>query len=152
MSCYKSTVASACFNDETGEYVPEVRSAITQHEIIEFYTNIELPESIEEAYDLIYHSGIIDVVMKHIDKRQIGEINSSINKKVKHIAQSNISSISAKTEDLLSAVDNLQEQFQKLFSEVNSDDMKNMMTSLAKNGLNEKNLVQAYLDTKKSGE
>ena len=142
MAMMVSNVVESCFSDE-GEYYPQVLEYAFRCEIIDRYTNITLPQNINEKYLLTY-SGIIDVIKEKVDNVQLRDIYNAINDKIGYIKQSNVEAISKQIGEIYSIIDGLQDQFGELYQGVDGKDLMKILQSLSENGISEEKLVEAY--------
>ena len=143
-------VASACFAESDGQYLPEVKDFIKNVELISKYTNIVLPSAVEESYELICKSGIIDVITKEIDQRQLEDIEAAISEKVTFLSQSKVNYLSKTVNDVVSNVGNLVQQFETVFGGITADDFKKIMSSVSNTKLDERKMMHAYFEEKRA--
>ena len=71
-----------CFAKSDNRYLPEVRDLFFRCSLVEFYTNIVLPESVEEKNQIVYGTDIIDLILQNIDRGQFRAIMDGIEKRV----------------------------------------------------------------------
>lgn len=139
---------NACFDSDTAVYAPEMKDTAIGSSIVAFYTNIDLPESVEKQYELIYHSEILDSIKPYIDQNQLNSIICAVDKKVEYLVRVNTEMVNRQIRDLQSAAENIQNQLSDMFNDINIDDVKNVIGSLSEKGLDEEKLVKAYLESK----
>lgn len=138
-------VSKSCFDSKTNAYLPEVKVFAIKCFILEMYANFSLPANVEYRYDLIYNTDAVDEVVKHINTRQLDEIIDAINDKVDNISRMNIETVNKQINDVYSAFDTLQKQFEQIFSSVNPDDVSAFIQAVSSDKLDEEKLVQAYV-------
>lgn len=149
---FVNNVIQMCFEDETGEYLPEVKDFAIKSCILDMYTNIELEQNVQKRYELIYCSDIIQFIVEHLPNPQLSEITHAIDVKLAHLAQANIESINKQMNDLYNAFDSFEKQIGTAFSAISEEDMNTLLSALTDKGLDEEKLVQAYLSQgKKDG-
>lgn len=120
-------VTKSCFNEDTNAYRPEARDFATKIYVLEKYANFTLPKNIESKYDLIYQSDVVYRVISCINPIQYGEILAAIDKKVDNLAQANVEAINKQMNELYNSFNNLQESISTMFSDVSTEDLKNVM-------------------------
>jgi len=149
---FVNNVIQMCFEDETGEYLPEVKDFAIKSCILDMYTNIALEQNVQKRYELIYCSDIIQFIVEHLQNPQLSEITHAIDVKLAHLAQANIESINKQMNDLYNAFDSFEKQIGTAFSAISEEDMTTLLSALTDKGLDEEKLVQAYLSQgKKEG-
>lgn len=145
-------VATSCFKQETGAYMPEVKDFAIKCCIMQLYANFRLPSNVETRYDLVYRTDAVDVIVQYINKVQLEEIVDAINDKIDNIAQANIEMVNIQMNELYTSFNNLQEQMNSIFSGIKEDDMAKLLGAMSEGKLDEEKLVQAYMQSKKDGE
>lgn len=149
---FTNNVTKSCFDTNDATFMPEFKDFAIKTCILEKYTNFTLPTNIEHQYELLYCTDVIDTVLQHVNYQQFNEIISSIEDKVAHIAQSNIEAIHAQMTELYSAFENLQKNFENLFSGMNPDDFKGLLKSFSNEQITEEGIIKAYMQQTKTGE
>ena len=139
-----SEVVNACFSEDSLTYVPTAKDVAIRIMVIRKYTNISLPESYEDMYDLLYRSDIVSAVAEEINRSQFMTILQSIDENIDYIKSTNVSA----NKQLDSAGDKLEELINTvsgLFEGVSSGDVKSLVSSIATGGINENKLVEAVI-------
>ena len=77
-SCFVNTVMAACFDDEHGIAVPEAMDFAIRANTVLRYTNLELPEDLEEQYTILYGTDIYDTIRQNIQTAQLDAIIKTI--------------------------------------------------------------------------
>lgn len=145
-------VVASCFDDERG-YIPEIWDFAFYNNILDYYTNITLPQDIGKKYELIYGSNIIEFVKEHISEQQWSDIECSITSKVSYIRNANIKAIEKDVTRLLDAFEKLQRLAGDMFEGVNADDVRNLTHALSESGqLDEEKIVKALMDNQNKTE
>ena len=67
---------------EDGTFVPEISDFAVKSGMVEYYSNLTLPENLEKQYELIYKTGVSDMIYEHINQRQLDEIVNAANRKI----------------------------------------------------------------------
>lgn len=142
------SVVSSCIIGENGDYAPEIKSYAVRSLVIALYTNIRLPSNEDKIYDVLYGNGLWELVMANIDKNQFDDIMKAIDSKIEYLSYSNAAAITQQAEDLYSTIEELSQKIATLFDGVESDDVKNIVSSFANGGIDEEKLIKAYLGNK----
>lgn len=82
-------VVSSCFHT-TGGYMPELQEFVVKSNILTRYANFNLPDNLEHRYSLLYNTDAVDVVIRHINQKQLDDILESISEKISYLCESNI--------------------------------------------------------------
>jgi len=149
---FADAVTKSCFMEETNAYVPEVKVFAIKCCILELYAGFTLPANVMRRYELIYNTDAVDVVLQHIDTRQLDEIIDAISEKVGNKANENASALKKQMYDVYSVLNSLSGQVSKIFSDISPDDVSNLIGAISDNGIDEDKIVQAYIRNAKSGE
>lgn len=147
MLSFVDGVVNSCFLEESGEYMPEIKHFAIQHGIIEYYTNIELPEDTQEKYDFLMRSDIIKIISEMIDKEQFMDMMESIDCKIDHISRANISILEKQMVDLQHMVTNMIEKFTGALDGIDMDVLNAINSSYMNGDIHPEKIYQAYKDT-----
>lgn len=128
-----STVVNACFIGD-GEFRPELKDFVLRWQIIEGYTNIQLPQEPYEQYRFVYESGVFGLVMNAINKEQVNAIVRSIDEKIGYIVESNISELENKLNELFNSTKNLIGMIETSMSSVDGETMAKMASVFSGDG------------------
>lgn len=135
---FVSSVVDVCYQEEGDAvvYKPEVQTYAVQHTMVSLYTNINLSESDDEedeefsAYDFVTQSGIIDLILEHIDYGQYDSIIKAIASKIKYINEANSAAIMSEIGTFNSTFNELMPQIQELFNSENSEKIETALSAL----------------------
>lgn len=137
--------ANACFTED-GEYVPEIMDVALRLYVINAYTNLELPEDNPEWQNqLMYGTDLWDKVTAVISDDQLDMMMLSINRRIKARLDTNKAAFEHGVRQVLDGMAQLADQMNGLFDGVSNDDLKNMITAIGENGIDEGKLVQAVV-------
>lgn len=148
MMAFMNYVIKLCFDEETGEYMPEIRDFAIASAAVSFYTNISLPDDTAERYELLYRSGIASEVYKHVCEKQIVAICSSIGAKLDHLASANAFALQKEFERTAEGFTDVLEQISKVFEGHDLDSISNILSSASQMGFDEEKLVNAIINQK----
>lgn len=149
---FVNSVVKSCFGED-GSYMPEVRDFATRNCIIKYYTNISLPSNVEQRYDLLFHSTILDEIIPNIDYSQFDKMMRAIKEKTAHLAQANIEAVTKQMNELCASFENMQKQFSDTFSGVDKDALTGVINALGDGVIDEEKIVQAVINAEsKNGE
>lgn len=145
MSEIVQRVAAACFGQEDGSYMPEVMNTALRLCVFEAYTNIELPDDMDEQNFLIFGSGLWDYVTALIDADQLGTIELAINRRVKARLDTNRAEFEHAVNTVVESIAALSEQMSGLMDGVTPEDIRTMISAIGENGIDEAKIVQAVV-------
>lgn len=144
-------VVNSCFQGETHGYTPEVKDFALLNNIVEYYSNVRLPENIEKKYELLYQTDLIPVILGAINDRQFNEMLMAISTKIKYLADSNTERIVRKFESLGDLLTEITEKFSDVCSGVTKEDMQNIASAVSNGTVDEEKIVQLVM-AQRSGE
>lgn len=143
-------VVSGCFAEADGDYMPEVRDFFFRCSLVEFYTNVSLPENVEEKNAIVYGTDIVDLVMQNIDKGQLRAIMDSIEKKVNYLVNTNIKKLEDEVSGVVEKVVPMFGQLQEIISDVNGDELSRFIHVVSAMSADDKmRIVQAIDEASK---
>ena len=114
-------VVSSCFHT-TGGYMPELQEFVVKSNILTRYANFNLPDNLEHRYSLLYNTDAVDVVIRHINQKQLDDILESISEKISYLCESNIAAIERQMNEVVSAFTELQKKTEAMFANITPDD------------------------------
>ena len=135
-------VVSSCFHT-TGGYMPELQEFVVKSNILTRYANFNLPDNLEHRYSLLYNTDAVDVVIRHINQKQLDDILESISEKISYLCESNIAAIERQMNEVVSAFTELQKKT------ITPDDISKLTSAMADGQFSEERLVKAYTNQMK---
>lgn len=143
MMSFVEGVVSGCFAKSDNRYLPEVRDLFFRCSIVEFYTNIVLPEDVEGKNQIVYGTDIIDLILQNIDMGQFRAIMDGIEKKVSYLVNTDIKRIEDDAELIIKQISELGDALNETFGEVDSKEMTEFVKAVTKMNFDEKALIEA---------
>lgn len=151
MMRFVSYVVQGCFVTENSIYTPEVKDFYIGSNIIEAYTNIELPDDAAYRYEFITKNHkLIEMIINAIDKYQFNAILSSIDEKIDYVNSYQASELSKEINQLYSVINSIGDQFANLFDGVKDNEIKDFMNAITNMKLDENELAKAIIANNKS--
>ena len=144
---FVDSVVKICFPANDAKYMPEVKDLAIRRSIVEMYTGIEFPVGVEEVYDFVYGTGIVQSILEEVDAQQFQNILDSIDEKLDYVTQTNIEGMTSKVNELYSSLKSLADQFTEALPEFDKEALSNLM-QWALNGPDEKKIVNAIFEAK----
>lgn len=139
-------VSDICFNKDTGEYMPENLDYAVRLCVIDSYTNVDLPESTEEKYQLIYRTDIWETVMPYINREQFNSLVSAIRNAIDVRNEANRALFDRDINLVLEQINSLGEQVNGMFANITEDDMKALVNAIGNGGIDEGKIVKAVVE------
>lgn len=141
---FTDSVVSSCFMADTNEYIPEIKDFATRCSILQYYSNVQLPEDLDEKCEMIYSSDIISCVAQNIDAPQFNSMCAAIDKKIDSIVQSNIGALNQQMSEVVSGFKALEKQLSAAFDGIDNGTISKIANAVANGSFDEDKLVQAY--------
>lgn len=142
-------VVESCFHEQYG-YMPEVRDFAIKSNVLSRYANFSLPDNLEHRYQMVYFTDAVDVVCEAINTTQLQEIVDAIDDKIEFHCNTRTVEVQKRIEQAASAIEELRNNTEALFSGVSQDDMRTLMGAIAESGLDEQKIVKAYMEQKQA--
>ena len=123
-------IVSACFMDETNEYLPEVEDFAVRCAVVESYSDVRLPDSIEHKHKILYCTDLYIVILSNIDNVQFNELLSAARNKIGRIADANISALQKEVSLAAKMVSDTAEKIASLFDGIDEGDIQKVIRSI----------------------
>lgn len=145
MMGFVNGVTAGCFAKSDNSYMPEARDFFFRCHIVEYYTNIELPDNLEEKNQLVYGTNIIETVLRNVDMGQFQAIIDAIDKKVTNLVDINVKQIIDEAELVYGQINELYEKLTEVFSGIDKETMTSIAQAVIGTTFDEKKLIDAVI-------
>lgn len=142
MLAFTDFVVNICFDSDNGEYRPEVKDYAVRAAMVKLYTNVELPEDTEIAYNVVYKTGVIKTIMQYASKSQFNAIIDAIDDKIAHRVAVNEREFEVKLEELLNSAKTAIAAISETFDGIDNDTVKMIAESLSENKIDMNSLAE----------
>lgn len=144
---FVDSVVRSCFDNDTKEYRPEAKDFAIRLNVIKRYANMNIPSNVDHQYTIAVCSGVVEMIMEHINRSQFNEMMRAIDAKMNNLASANIEMLYLKLENLLNMFDGLRNNVTSVFDGITADDIKNIANAFANgNTPTEEGIVKAYIE------
>lgn len=147
MLSFTSYVSSACFDSDTREFLPEVFDFAVKCAMVEFYTNIELPEEAVDKYTFVFGTNIAGKIREVADCERLDALVDSTWIKVKHLAQANIERVRKEIDNVAQSLSDLEEKMDGAMMDFDNDAITSLANVLAGGAIDEEKLVKAIVES-----
>ena len=147
MLSFVDEVVGSCFHDELG-YMPEVKDFAIKSSILTRYANFSVSDNLEHRYQMVYGTDAVDAVCAVIDTTQLQEIVNSINDKIRFLCDSKANLIQERINAVLETMEEMSNSTKDVFGGLSQNDLAALMSAITEHGLDEKKIVEAYLEQK----
>lgn len=138
-----------CFDDDTAEYMPEMKKYGIDILTIAIYTDIDLPEGSEEKYYLVERTDLLPRIYDCIDMTQYEEITDAIEKKIEYAARSNVSAIQVQISTVTERLVDTLERMTSAFGDVTNDDVNSIVNAIKTSNITPDSIAEAYINKEK---
>lgn len=146
MMQFVTDVVSSCVDTENATYTPEIKEFAFKAAILTTYANFNLPSNVEKQYELVYRTDALEQVLEYIDANQLAEIERAIDAQIDHEVRMMESVLAIKTQEVMSRIDTMVEQFEAAFGGINSEELNGVMQRLAQmDNMTEESIAKAVL-------
>ena len=142
-------VADNCFMDD-GRYIPEVMQPLLDCGVVERYTNINLPGSLEARYDLVMRSGILDFILPKINSNQYNDIVVAVRDRIDYMCDTNVTEFRNSLTEMVTFMSMLQEKTAELFGNINPEEVHSLLDAFGDSKAVEERVVDAYIEKQKA--
>lgn len=140
-------VADNCFLED-GRYMPEVMQPLLDCGVVERYTNISLPGNLAARYELVMKSGIMDVILSHINSTQYNDIVVAIRDKLDYMCDSKTVEFNHAIEKMTMSINDIQESTKDLFANISPEDIQRIVDVYGDDRKIEEKVVGEYIRQK----
>ena len=100
MKAFVDGVVDASF-DNDGDYMPEFTDWLIRTNMIQLYTNVRMPQSIEKQYDILYQTDLYEQIAGLVDQRQYAKIMEAIERKLAYRRNSDVTAMRVQLSGLI---------------------------------------------------
>ena len=149
MIAFVDDVISICFDANTGTYYPNRKSFTIRAAVIELYTNLSMPDSLQKKYEMVYGTDLFETILINIDEEQYSDIVRAINDGLKFHTSTGAAAVMRQMNDVMEGFEKLEQNLSGIFAGVKETDIQKIVRAISDNGLDEEKLMRAYLESKK---
>lgn len=142
-------VIDACFDEETGDYLPEIKDFLIKSFVLEKYANFTMPSNANNMYDLIYCTDAFATVYGYINAEQFLEIRAAIDEKLDYKTNTSVEAMNKQISTVFNSFEDIEKNLSQLFSSVDNESLAKLVEVLGNGKVDEEKLMKAYLDEKK---
>ena len=143
---FVNTVAKSCF-DDAGEYTPEIKDYVLRYVTLRMYTNIELPDDTSESYEFVYeHEDLLFEIKDVFDESQFHALIDATDEKIRYLIDTKANNVRDFLIPIRDAAVSVIDDFKGLFSDIDNEDVKRLVSALANSQLNENEFVKTYME------
>lgn len=146
MLVFVDGVVKSCFQQGSSEFIPEVKDFALLNNIVEYYSNVRLPESLDRKYELLYQTDLIPVILDAVNPKQFNEMVMAINTKIKYLADSNAEKIAREFKALGDRFSELADKVSDIYSGVSKEDLQNIASAVANGTVDEEKIVHLVME------
>lgn len=146
---FVTSVASGCFKDDGRGYMPEIKDFLIDCNILELYCGCSLPANTEKKYELVCAATpLIQKAKEYIDAKQFNGMLCAIEEKTDYLVQTSVSLVNTKMNDVLGAVEALEEKMSEMFANVTPEDMDGIVKAFGSGSFDEEKVVKTLMKQK----
>lgn len=143
---FVNATAESCFTLDD-EYVPQVDKFAFMSNVIDFYTDINLPDDLDERYKLVMLTDLYDAVIENVNERQIEELRDGVARLVEYKLSVNTCVVNKQIADATATLKALADTCGTFTETMNTDAMKEVVAALNNNTADRNALIAAYKAT-----
>ena len=140
-------IAGNCVDKESGEAEFSVFDFMRRVVLVEYYTDVKLPDSADVAYRLVYETDICDVIAEHGNMEQINEIELAAKEDIRF----RFSKVNSTSVMLSKAMDGASEVFKGFGDKLGGIDIEDVRSflDLFKDGIDQEKIADVILKSLK---
>lgn len=137
-------VVEPCFLDD-GTYLPEIQGFAFRCALLEYYTNIRLPQDIDKRAEIVYGTEVVDSVISVASAAQIDELRLAIEMKIDHMLNTDITYTRNKLNEAIEALTRSQAQMADVVSGLDTEIVSGALKALSGGQFDEEKVVKAIV-------
>ncbi len=146
MTGFVEAVVDSCVDEITGEYMPQSYDLAIKINTVLYYSNCELPNSLEERYKILLESNVYDYITDNINKTQYREMMRAIDRKIKFKLDCISYSLTTPAKQIIDKLDNMIKENQKTFEILDKTNINELIKSANSiSSLDDKDVAAAIL-------
>lgn len=123
-------IAGSVVDGDSGEYTPEIFEFAKRTGVIMYYTNIKLPENVDDQYMFVFDTDVYYYVGDVINDIQLESIVEAAQEKIDFILDVISSTAIMKVSELVDAVGNMIHDAGETFSGLSEEDIKKFVQNV----------------------
>lgn len=137
-------VTRVVFDDETGDYHPEVKEALFRAQVLEKYAHFSMPKSFDKMYYLVYATDAYDHVLQLVNANQVEHLREAIDEAIDYRLGILANGIQAEIQRVMDSFQTFNENAESIFKKVDTDDIGTFIKKVSEmpEGLDEEKVVQ----------
>ena len=140
------SILSRCFSVDEGAYQPEYRDFAERASTVAIYSDLRMPDGVEDQFDLMYKTDLYYSISERIDPIQRGAVLDAIDEKIKETVDYRANQVIKNSEEVLSSVSDLVNNFNEMFDGVTPNELSGVIKAISENGIDEKAIVDAVIN------
>lgn len=140
---FVSATADSCFTTD-GDYIPQVKKFVFMANIIDYYTDVQMPDNLNDRYALAVLSGLYDVVVNEIDDRQLDSLRDSVERLIDSILTNNANTARNELSKAVASLNSIVQVFNQTAKDMSPATMQNVIDALNDNTADRQQLIAAY--------
>lgn len=149
---FVAEVVGNCFDDDTGEYRPELRDFAIRRAVLTKYANFSLPKDVEHCYELVIGCDVYNAILNIIDEAQFREMLKAVDDKIAHRASEIIEASKARNDELYAKLSELESSLGAIFNGVDAATIRALTSAMSDGRFSPEAIVKAYMSQKEDGD
>lgn len=137
-------IADNCF-DEDGNYLPETLDYSVRATVVATYTNVQLPDDIEEQYYMLYATDLWQTVIDSISAEQFSIIQNCVIERIRTRNETNRAMFEKELRSAMDLLSGMSLQVADLFSGISKEDLAALTKAIGNSRIDEEKLVNAVV-------
>lgn len=138
-------IIDCCYDSESGEYLPELRELSTRMVITAYYTNLELPEDMNDLERMMFCEELIGQIYDLINPVQLRELHHAVSKRCEIRNEANRRYFDSELQKVTDGIDAMASGIRSFFDGISDKDMKKLAKALTSGRIDEEKLVAAVI-------
>jgi len=138
-------IIDSCYDSESGEYLPELRELSTRMVIMAYYTNLELPEDMNELERMMFCGELMAHIYDLINPVQLRELHQALSKRCEIRNEANRRYFDSELYKVIDGVNAMSSEIRSFFGGISDKEMKRLAKALTSGKINEEKLVDAVI-------
>ena len=140
-----NSVIDACFDEETGAYLPEYLDFAMKSCIAAAYTNLRLPQDAEHRHRILYGTDVVDCIVPYISAMQLSAIENAIRSGLRERNNANTALFEQRVGETVGAMEEISKKIAGIFDGVSKEDISAVLNAVGNGTIDEEKIARAVV-------
>lgn len=127
---FVGSIVESCIDQVTGMYNPEVFDFACRVNTLVFYAGVQTPTDLDKAWDVVYHTDLVSIVMRNIEPEKYVSLIDAAKKRIEFLKDVFVAERASVAHNLLARIDKMISDSNNALDELNSEEFKQSLGNM----------------------